>query len=173
MAPLPPESTPRFRVHYTVNSQQHAFQIRSHESPSTIGTFIEAFLGAGAALFYSSVIDAVDFAADNSNVFNPVVTGAELFTWGTGAGSTANIPSYVNFIGRTALGRRVRLAVFGLGVGADDYRFIGGESIAADSMRQELVDFGAGIRGIDDATPVWKTYINAGVNAYWQRNVRP
>jgi len=173
MAPLPPESTPRFRVHYTTIGKQHSFEIRSHDSPSFIGGFLTSFLGALDPVMYASSIDFVDFAADGSNVFNPVTTGAESLTWGTGAGTTASIPSYVNFIGRTSGGRRVRLAVFGLGVDAVDYRFLNTENADIDAARAVLVSAGALLRGIDDLTPIWKTYVNAGVNAYWQKAVRP
>lgn len=148
-------------------------ELRSHDSPSFIGSFVQAFLTAGDALFFASVIDSVDFAADGSNVFNAVTTGAEAFTWGSGAGTVEQIPLYINFIGRTSGGRRVRLAVFGLGVSAVDYRFLATENADVDAMRAELVTAGGLLRGIDDLTPVWKTYANTGFNAYWQKAVRP
>lgn len=173
LGPLPPESTPRYRVHYTVIGKQHTFEIRSHDSPSFIGTFVQDFLTMLDALCFASVIDSVDFAADGSNVFNAVTTGAEAFTWGSGAGTIQEIPQYINFIGRTSGGRRVRLAVFGLGVSAVDYRFVATENADVDNARGVLVAAGGLLRGIDDLTPIWKTYANTGFNAYWQKAVRP
>ena len=173
MAPLPPDSTPRYRVHYTTIGKQHSFEIRSHDSPSFIGTFISDFLTALGPVMYASAIDFVDFAADNSSVFNSVTTGAEALTWGSGAGSVLEIPQFINFIGRTSGGRRVRLAVFGVGVSSVDYRFLNTENADVDAARAVLVAAGGLLRGIDDLTPVWKTYANTGFNAYWQKAVRP
>jgi hypothetical protein len=147
--------------------------VRSHESPFTIGVFFADFVDNAGPLLYASELDFVDFAASGSNVFNPVTTGVEAHAWGTGAGADINIPSYVDFIGRTSGGRRVRYALFGLGINSDDYRFIAGESADVDNAIDALVSAGTSLRGIDDNTPVWKRYANAGINAYWQRAVRP
>jgi len=173
MAPISPDNTPRFRCHYTTVNKSHTFELRSHDSPSFIGGFLTNFLGAASGLVYASVLDFVDFAVAGSNVFNLVTTGVEAMTWGTGAGTTAEIPEYVNFIGRTPGGRRVRLALFGLGVGSNDYRFGPGENTDVDNAIAELVAMGNHLRGIDDLQPTWKSYANAGFNAYWQRAIRP
>src|SRR6185369_7094477 len=173
MTALSPDNTPRYRVHYTVNSHDHTFQLRSHESPFTIGVFINAFVAAIDWACYASVINQVEFAAAGSNVFNPVTTWAESTTWGTGTGVGLAVPEYVDFIGRTSGGRRVRLAVFGLGFGDNQYRFDPGDNADIDAGIAELVSMGSSLRGIDDLTPVWKNYANMGFNAYWQKAIRP
>ena len=173
MAPLSPDNTPRFRVHYTVSGHQHDFQLRSHDSPSFIGGFLTNFLGALTGLTFASVLDFVDFATAGSSVYNPVTTGVEGMTWGVGPGSTIQVPEFVNFIGRTSGGRRVRVAVFGMGVDSVDYRWQAGENAGIDNAIAELVTMGSHLRGIDDLTPIWKSYANAGFNAYWQKAVRP
>lgn len=173
MAPLNPNNTARFRFHYTTIGKQHTMEIRSTSSPAAVGTFMMTFLNALSGVQYASVIDFVDWAAAGSNVFNPVVTGAEGFVWGSGAGLITNVPLFVNFIGRTAGGRRVRLAVFGNAVGAVDYRFLNTENGTVDNARAALVAAGSLILGIDGLVPIWKSYANQGYNAYWQRQVRP
>jgi len=173
MAPLPPSSTPRYRVHYTTCGKQHTFQMRSHQSPTEIGILIQDFLTALDAVCFASIIDFVDFAADNSDIFNSVTTDAESFTWGTGIGSVTNVPNFMNFIGRSTGGKRVRIAVFGLDTSAVDYRFIAGENADVDNGNAVLTAAGDILRCIDDLQPVWKSYVNAGVNAYWQKAVRP
>lgn len=173
MAPLSPSNTARFRVHYTVIGKQHAMEVRSSSSPAAVGTFLQTFLADLGALQYASVIDFVDFAVSGSNVFNPVTTGAEAFTWGSGAGTTSAIPLFINFIGRTSGGRRIRMAVFGTTGNAVDYRYLAGENATVDNARADLVAAGSLLLGIDGLTPIWKTYANVGWNAYWQRKVRP
>jgi len=172
MAALPPNSTPRFKVFYTNCGHQHSFQIRSHSSPSAIGTLIDEFMTELSPILYATTIDEVQFAADGSNVYNPVTTGAESNGYGSGAGNEGVAPQYFDFIGRTTGGRRVRLAVFGATVLGTNYRFSPLEDDNIDDAILVLQGAGSVIVAIDDLVPVWKTYANAGNNAYWQRAVR-
>ena len=173
MAPLSPDNTPRFRFHYTVIGKQHTLEVRSGSSPATIGGQVYYILNTLGAKLFASVLDFVDFAASGSNVFNPVTTGVEGNTWGTGAGTVDAIPRFFNFIGRTSGGRRVRMAVFGAIDTGTDYRYLAGENSTVDNARAALVGYGSSFQGIDGLTPIWKSYVNVGYNAYWQRNVRP
>jgi hypothetical protein len=59
------------------------------------------------------VIDEVQFAASGSNIFNPVVTGIEGNSYGSGGVSAPNAAFFLSFVGRTSGGRRARLFVFG------------------------------------------------------------
>jgi hypothetical protein len=173
MAPLSPDNTARYRVHYTVIGAQHTMEIRSLISPGALGTLVDSLLTQLGTDIFAMVVDFVEFAASGSNVFNSVTTGIEGFTYGSGAGTTIQIPNYVHFIGRTTGGRRVRLTVFGIiGLGTD-YRFIAGEDALIDAAISVLVASGGNILGIDGLTPVWKSYANAGTNAHWQKAVRP
>jgi len=77
------------------------------------------------------------------------------------------------FLGRTSGGRRVRFTQFGalfLGV---DYRIVAGESSPIDAVVAVLQAASGLIVGIDDLTPVWKTYADCGVNDHWIKNLRP
>lgn len=173
MAALPPDNTARYRVNYTTVGKQHAFQVRSAMSPSAFGTFVNAFLNQLSTVMYASTVADVVWAPSGSSVFNPVTTGAEGHTWGSGAGTVIEIPQFVNFIGRTSGGHRVRLAVFGVGVSSVDYRFLAGENSAIDNTINHLVLNASTLLGIDGLNPVWKNYANTGFNAYWQKAVRP
>lgn len=173
MAPLSPDNTPRFRVHYTTVGRQHTMEVRSSSSPAAVGTFLQNFFTTQGAVSFASVIDSVDFAVSGSNVFNPVTTGAEGHTWGSGAGNTTSIPYFINYIGRSTGGRRLRMAVFGHAGAPIDYRYVAGENATVDNTIAVLVAAGGLLTCIDGITPVWKTYANVGFNAYWQRNVRP
>lgn len=173
MAPLPPNSTARFRIFYTGIGVQHSVEIRSGASPSAVGTIVDDLLTAIDGALQALVIDEVQFAANGSDVFNAVTTGIEGNPYGTGGGITSQAANYYNFIGRSSGGRRVRLALFGANSQAGDYRFVAGENSALDAARAVLVAAAGDILAIDGLTPTWKTYINAGVNAHWQRALRP
>lgn len=175
MAPLPPNNTPRFRIKYTNVSHQHSMEVRSHLSPSALGTLIDDFFTALDTAIFSTVIDSVEFAADGSDIFNPVTSGIEgnVYT-GFGSGTVpGEAAQYISFIGRSSGGRRVRLYVFGVTTTGDDFRFPAGEVADVDAARAVLVAAGDSLRCIDDLQPVWKTYANGGVNAHWQKALRP
>src|SRR5215204_5118922 len=123
MIPLPPSNTPRFRIHYDQLTLQHSFQIRSLESPTSIGTMIGDFLTSLAAQIMPLTISMVDWAPAGSDIFNPVVTGKEGVTYGTAVVLDAPKAYSLGFLGRTSGGRRVRLFVFGVNTLATNYRF--------------------------------------------------
>jgi len=174
MAPLPPNSTARYRVSYTVGGEAHDFQVRHNTvSPSAFGTWANDFLTALAPTLNAVTISGVELALSGSNIFNPVSVTIVNNTYGSGAGGGSAIPNFINFIGRTSGGRRVRLALFGNKNDATDYRFLSGENAAIDAAIVELQSDPDIAIGIDGLTPVWYNYANAGVNAYWQRAIRP
>jgi len=173
MAALPPESTARFRVHYTIGNLQHTMELRSGASPSGLGTLVAHFLSELDGAIGAMIIDFVEWAASGSTIFNSVVTGIEGSTFGTGT-ITADVRAHAyNFIGRSPGGRRVRIMVFGAVALGTDFRFIAGENVAVDAGRQALVDAGSNLLCIDGLQPVWKSYVNTIVNAHWQKALRP
>jgi len=173
MAPLPPNSTPRYKVEYTVNGESHDYQLRTAASPAAVGTFIGALLAALAPELYQTTIGTVSFAADNSNIFLPVVTGAEGLIAGTGSGAYEQKAWYIDFIGRSSLGRRWRLAMFGIRTLAGDFRYAAGENASVTATIAVLNAFTPSLVAIDGGTVTVYPYANAGVNAYWQRALRP
>jgi hypothetical protein len=173
MAPLPPNNTPRFKIHYTNSSVQHTMQVRWGGSPSALSAAFTGILGGLTSLYAASVVDLVEFAAAGSNIFNSVVSGLEAFAWGSGPGNPLTASQYINFIGRSTGGRRVRLAIFGTTTEANDFRFGVGESVAIDNTVAVLNDPGQPFQAIDGLHPIWKGYANAGQNAYWQKELRP
>lgn len=173
MAPISPDNTPRFRVKYTNIGTQHTMDIRSTSSPSSLGTQVDAFLTALSPKMRATVIDEVLFASSGSSVFNTVTSGIEGNTYGSGAGVLANVTQYADFVGRSSGGRRVRLAVFGIPDTSTDFRYLAGEDADIDATIAVLNGAGNTFLAIDNLPPVWKSYANAGQNAYWQRQLRP
>jgi len=173
MAPLPPSNTARFKVFYTNCGKQHTLQVRSADSPLAVGLNIDDFFQALSIVLFSTVIDEVQFAASGSDIFNAITTGIEGNTYGSGAGSITSVPVYLDFVGRSSGGRRVRATVLGVTTIGTDYRFVAGESTVIDAAVAALQAPANHWLAIDGIEPVWKTYANAGYNAHWQRAVRP
>jgi hypothetical protein len=173
MAPLLPSNTARFRIFYTQLSHQHSFQMRSEQSPSAIGTLVDAFLTELTGSVASLSIDTVTWAPEGSDIFNPVTTGIESNTYGISGHPASDVATFWGWVGRTAGARRVRIYVFGVGGMGADYRYSASESAALDAARDVLADAGSDLMAIDGLTPVWKNYTNAGVNARWQKTLRP
>lgn len=172
MAPLPENLTPRFRVNYANLSREHSFQIRSNESPATIGTQVEAFLGALGPLMAPSIVGTIEFAPSGSNIFNPVTTGAEGFSFGSADAPLEARAWYVNFVGRSSGGRRAKLFIFGAALLGSNYRWIVGENEAVDDAIAVLQTFPSGWQAIDGIVPVWKNYANAGVHDHIAKDLR-
>lgn len=172
MAPLPENSTPRFKLHYVITSYDHTMQVRSHMSPASFGTLMGSFLAAFGINIYALTVTNVEFAAANSNIFNLVTTGIEGITYGAGASDPQHAPLAYNFIGRSTGGRRVRLAVFGSKSYGTNYRVSPGEESWVDDARVVLDDAGPAIVCIDDIPPIWKTYVNVKPFDHWINQVR-
>jgi hypothetical protein len=172
MAPLPADSTPRYKVFYINAGATHVMDIRSHASPATFGSQVDALLTALGSFLLATTVLEVQFAADGSNVFNAVTSGIEGNTYGTGAGATLNESTYINFIGRSSDGRRTRLAVFGVSDVGSDCRFAPTENALVDAAIAVLQDAGNSFVTIGDLKPLWKSYANAGFNAHWQKAMR-
>lgn len=172
MAPLLPSNTARFKFHYSVGAYQHTVQVRTPVSPAVIGGLMGNIWTAFATAIFSTTIDSVEFAASGSNIFNAVTTGIEGNVYGTGAIVPLEAPYEVNFVGRSALGRRCRMMFFGIKSLAANYRYSPTESILVDAALAVLVSGASNILAIDGSPVVWKSYVNAGTNSHWQKAVR-
>jgi hypothetical protein len=172
MAPLPANGTPRFKITYTNSGGEHTFQMRSHASPTEVATLLDTFFSALDGALYATTIGVMEFAADNSNIFIPVTQTFTGNSYGSGSVPEEHIPWFYGFIGRGATGRKWHLDVFGAISLSGDYRFNPGENTALDDAVDALQTFGADLVDIADAQVTVYDYINAGVNAYWQRKMR-
>ena len=173
MAPLPVSNTARYKVFYTVSGRQHVQEWRSSSSPSVMEVFLDTLWTDVGSLIYQATIDDLQFAGSGSNVFNTVPSTFVGNTYGSGSGTTGEAPYFLSFIGRSADGRRVREYFFGSKLLGGDYRYVSGENTDIDAAIETLVANASILKTISGQQPVWKSYANAGVNAYWQRKVRP
>lgn len=173
MAPLLPNNTARFRINYAAGIGGHSTQVRWGGSPAALGAAFTGILTGLEPVLYLNTVSTVEFAPAGSDIFNLVTTGLEGLVFGSTGIPTERVATFVNFIGRTPGGRRVRMAFFGVKSLGTDYRYAPGEIAAIDSTIAVLNDPGQPFLGIDGLRPIWKTYANAGVNTHWQKALRP
>lgn len=182
MAPLPPESTPRYFVDYTANGRPHTMQFRYAspvDGPPPETPFIArvATVLADLAEFLPSDFNVLGarYAVQGSNVTLP--TAAPASPTGLQTPRPAEAPAFIGIPGRTATGRRYRFYVLGVGVspaavgaGTANYRLTAAESSDIAAVIANLA--GAPFVGIDGEPISYKSYANLGYNGYWQRAVR-
>lgn len=173
MAPLPPDSTPRYRIHYKAIDKDHTFQLRSDQSPAFIGNLANDFFTALGAAVGPILLEFVDWAPAGSNVFNPVITGHEGAAYAGGAFTNEMNAWAYTFVGRSSGGKRTRIAVFGALFLSDDYRLEAAASPTIAAALNILNLAGSLITCIDGLRPVWKSYVDIQVNDHWVKNLRP
>lgn len=175
MAPLPPDSSARVWIDYHTCGEDHTCMIR-YKAPATVTDVADAFTALishiGGAFALSSLVGVRD-AADGSNVSNPSA-GTWPVSWGSGAGDHAMSAHYIDFVGRSLDGRRVRLALFGASEsqGGDDYRLTSAENAAVLASVAVLNGTPNIFISINKFQPVWYPYADVGINAYWRNRIR-
>lgn len=172
MAPLPPNSTARYVVHYTSGSREHTQLWRSGTpaSPSAMGDFLnQVWTDVSPIIFAATILDLV-FYADGADVGNSVATTDFVGnTYGTGDPSNNTAALFLDFIGRSSGGKRVRVSFYSPTGTDPSWRFNAGESTAVDNVVMDLQSNSVDLVAIDGLVPIWKAYANVGYNAYWQR----
>jgi len=174
MAPLDPHNTAYYTVYYTVQGNQHSFRIRVEPtfSPADIGPEIEQLFGNLDDNLYATTIDFVTFNANGSDVSVPVTTSADGLTFGSGAGTTLTEPQYIDFVGRSSGGRRVKFTIYGINDLGGDFRIGATEFASVTAVLAQLAAAEGAWLAIDGLQPIWKQYANTGLNSYWQRQQR-
>lgn len=178
MAPLPVESTARLFVDYTTCSEQHTLMCRFGVG-SSVGdaiALVDAFLIALDDFVLAATIDAAR-VADLGSTFTYPVSWTGAATFGAGVGTHYKTANYLDFVGRSIGGRRVRMAVFGAvfhadTVGTGDYRFNATDEARVAAALAVLEASSTEPVAIDGDAAVWQQYANCGVNAYWRNNIR-
>lgn len=174
MAPLPVDNTARYVIRYNGAQNEHSLLVRTADSVNAteVGTAVDAVLTAlDPNLWALSVLDAI-FYAKNSNVSVPVTTGIEGNTYGTGIPSVLDEPNYIDFVGRSAGGRRNKLTIFGPTDLGGNYRVNVGEFGSIQDVLDVLENTPGIFVAIDGGDCFWKQYANTGTNSYWQKEMR-
>lgn len=175
MAPLPDTNTPRLFIDYTVGGQEHTQIIRLKTSGTTVdATTAYAVLAPliAAGLHTSDSVTGARFAANGSPFSFSLPVAAETGDI-TSTPDPDKEPNFVSTVGRSADGRRVRVTFFSqyVDIVADGYRVLSPAGVFEawkDGVQGATVD----ARTISGLAPIWQTYLNLGVNAYYQRKAR-
>lgn len=177
MAPLPSNNTAVLFVDYSSCGEDHTLQVRFSASSSAAAAmaYADDFLTAVAPFLFLTTIRGARTRAQGSNLSFPIAwTGAA--TYGSGAGEHFNAAWYIDFIGRSPLGRRVRMGMFGTNVVTDavndDYRLLESENVNVANTLVALESSPSEGVAIDGGNTVWNRYANIGVNAYWRNRIR-
>lgn len=180
MAPLPENNTGVVFFDYIANGREHTTQFR-YDGPGAPPTGFAASLfdffdAAGYFMPEDWIAVAWRYRAEGTNITLPLLDALPTLE-GANTPSNSEAPAFVSFIGRSTLGSRARVYLIGAGLtpasetgAASDYRLTAAEATQVLTAIQQLalVD----VRAIDSAPIAWKSYVNLGYHAYWQRRVR-
>lgn len=180
MAPLPVNNTARFWVDYRANGRAHTLMARYNGSAEPDVSFVE---GLDDWLIACNGLMPTDwqfigwrYAVQGSDISVPYAGVPTTFA-GIRTPAAYEAPAFISFIGRSPGGRRVRLYLLGAGFDpaeaggqASDYRIYATENAAVDGAIDALIAWDP--VAVDQQGANWKSYVNAGFNAYWQRTVR-
>lgn len=182
MAPLAPDNTGRFYVDYHANGHDHTAMFRFNDGGSGVpdAGFVENVLAffEDAASFFPTDAEVIGFrvSAAGSPVSNTYSAVPPAIA-GSNPPSVAVAPAYIDFVGRSPDGRRVRVALMGVAVNPvqsggvfSNYRLTAVEDARIATLVTDLANMEAVT--ISNQIAVWKGYGNLGYNAYWQRQAR-
>jgi len=135
--------------------------------------FLDSFLTALHDLFFQITIIGLRFQANDTDVSIAVPWGGDP-TYGGSAGVAYQTAQYLDFIGRSSDGRRVRAGVFGCTFSeqGDNFRVTPAEQAAVGAALAVLNSDSDYFKSISSFSTVWKNYANCGQNAYWRNKVR-
>jgi hypothetical protein len=177
MAALPSNTTDRLRLHYNGPKGTHTMMLRAPDGETEAGLVEDAqnlVTLMVLAQFQGTVWDTADYAPAGSDVFLPEA-GWTPITSASGINPSAGqAPStFVEFGGRSAGGRRVKLYLFETFFQyTDDMRYQSGESAILDDIVDQLNDAGSEICAIDGLATTWYSYVNVGQNDYITHRAR-
>ena len=175
MAPLPTNGTKRWFLDYTVAAQQHTVMMRSSDivDEATASAAFELLFSSLDSQLFTTVIDGMRVSDAGTNFSLPATYSGDT-TFGSGTPTNDRTAQYVDFVGRSVGGRRVRVAVFGFATPTTngDFRATPGEIPAIGSALTAISGSSDLWIAIDGNPVVWQNYANTGYNAYWQRAIR-
>jgi len=176
MAPLNKYITPTLYIELATPFGRHTTHLRF-----PVSTNIADAVATGVA-YCNAVKDGVS----NNCVFDKArwrAAGSNLSfstAWTPIAGTNgspllqADQGTFVSWTGRNGNGRRVRVTQFGIALKNTDgqFRYTSGEQGTFSDVLSALQSAAAPVSCLDGTIPVWNSYMNYGINAYFQRKAR-
>lgn len=175
LGPLPHNNTITAWLLYTSEDVEHEMELRF--TPGTAdATIINAATGIGNAL--RPLMKTTDaFKGLRKRDAGSIVSFPLAWTNVMGTNATAHADgqeaNFMSAVGRTTGGRKVRATFFTPYVEPNEnFRLLEGVDATADAWLSQLRLSANNIAAIDGLRPIWYTYVNFGVNSYWQRQRR-
>jgi hypothetical protein len=173
---LPPSSTKRWWLDYTVNGDSHSILMRADAGQSAAqvsGVFSTLLTGFGDANLYQYDVTGLRYAEVGSDVSLPApYTGDAQFGTGT-AVSTDQRAKTLSFTGRDVAGHKVKFFMYGIKMQAQgDYRISIGEDVAIGAAITYLTNLTEHFWTIAGLQPIWNGYANVGWNDHWIKRAR-
>lgn len=175
MAALPPDSTERWWVVYTVNGFTHRACFRSTNGASNVdvSNAIHGVFNRLAGSLNAIGILGLERALQGSNVRNT-------FTWTQSAGyglgtneATSLRAQSISFVGRDIQGRRGRFFIYGYKLNQEgDYRVDTTEDTGVASVITYLNGATGFFLTVGGLSAVWKQYGNIDINDHWIKQAR-
>lgn len=177
MAPLSTLNTARLALDYNTCGEDHTVLMRysgagsAGECMAILHTMLDSM---AAFLFEVTIIGARNYPVGVN--FSTPITWTGDPTYGGDPGPHYASAQYVDFVGRSAGGRRVRVAFFGAQTatdgGGEDFRFQAADFPFVVTCVTALASNAGNAVAIDGLDATWHLYGNGGVNAYWRNKIR-
>jgi hypothetical protein len=175
MAPLPPESTARIFVVYTVNGDQHSVSARYDDTLLTAAeavTQMAALFAAADGSLYETTIDRAEYTNVGSNVRLPIEWTGDA-TYGAGTSTGQDRDNLWTWTGKSIGGRRFRLELLGIKTTVPgNFRQARATDNLADAVLTVIEGEEPIFITIDAASPIFNQYANAGDSDVWKQNHR-
>lgn len=175
MAALPPESTERWFLDYTVSGVEHTWMCRTAtgKSASEASSYFTDVLDLFEGALFEWTVTGLRKSAIGSNVSLPQTWGGDT-TYGTGtAVSTIQRAHAFSFTGRDEEGHKIRMFLYGVNAPTEgDYRFDTSESAGVDAVVDYLNSVVGGFITIAGNAAVWNAYANSVIPIFWQKKLR-
>lgn len=174
MAPLSPYNTDRVIVDYQQGSLVHHVEMRCADVSAISlieNSFGNLFTAIAPALCATTIVGCRAGNSGSPLTF-PLPTGLVGLSYGSGVPSLEEGATFMNFVGRSTDGRKVRAAIFGYQGGLSGFRLTSTESTEVDAAVDVLNAEPSLWWAIGGLKAIWYPYANIGYNAYWQRNLR-
>lgn len=177
MAPLPSNNTDVLFVDYNTCGEDHTAQVRFNDDGSVTEamSLLDTVLTALSSRLRLITIVGARVRAAGGSITVPVTWAGDP-TYGGSAGVHFESAYFCDFIGRSDLGRRVRLAIFGFNSPADitndDFRVTAAEDSGVEDAIAALNAATGVAIAVDGIHANWYPYANIGTNAYWRNHIR-
>ena len=185
MADFVSNSTQRYRIRYRsagfIHTMLWRFQAGAiDDNPAGWADKVGQVLGAlGDFISNDFAILAAEAAEAGSDVFLPSVLAFVEVTGGVNMTGQSQAALSLGFVGRSALGQRARMFVYGIAMNIDtgqpaqrDWRIGGGEDSRVSSALSILNALAPECVATDGGVVQWYPYMNLKFNDYWVRRQR-